>query len=265
MTRLGVFDSGLGGLTVVREIQALLPHLPITYIGDSCHAPYGPRSADEIFALSRAQCEVLLAQGCTVLVIACNTATAAAAARLREHFPTTPIIGMEPAVKPAAAATKTGVIGVLATVGTLQSARFAALLDQFATELTVHTRSCPGWVEAVEAGAFETPETLTLLRREVEPLLAAGADTLVLGCTHFPALRAPLQRLVGPDVTLIDTGAAVARRVAALVPPGTGGGLSLATTGDIQAFSRAAQAILKMECLPRVAALFWKDGLLENG
>lgn len=265
MTRLGVFDSGLGGLTVVREIQQLLPTLPITYIGDSCHAPYGPRSAEEIFQLSQAQSEFLLREGCTALVIACNTATAAAAGRLREHLPHVPIIGMEPAVKPAAAATKTGVIGVLATVGTLQSARFAALLDQFAAELTVHTRSCPGWVEAVEAGAFETPETLMLLRREVEPLLAAGADTLVLGCTHFPALRTPLQRLVGLDITLIDTGAAVARRVAELVPPATGGGLSLATTGEVGAFSAAAQAILGVERLPKVLPLFWKDGLLENG
>lgn len=261
---LGVFDSGIGGLTVVREIQRLLPSLSISYIGDSVHAPYGPRSAEEIFQLSLAQSERLLSQGGTALVIACNTATVAAASRLRAHFSPIPIIGMEPAIKPAAAATKSGVIGVCATVGTLQSARFAALLDHFAGDVTVLTRSCPGWVEAVEAGDFETPKTLALLRREIEPLLAAGADTLVLGCTHFPALRSPIQALVGPNVTLIDTGAAVARRVAELVPETGDGALSLATTGDVHAFSQAAQAILGLEPLPRVQSLRWKDGRLEN-
>lgn len=264
MAALGVFDSGLGGLTVVREIQALLPTLAITYLGDSCHAPYGSRSEDEIRQLSLAQAEFLLAQGCTALVIACNTATAAAAATLRTQLPSTPIIGMEPAVKPAAAATKTGIVGVLATVGTLQSARFAALLDRFAADITVLTRACPGWVEAVEAGALETPETLALLRRDVEPLLAAGADTLVLGCTHFPALREPLQRLVGPNVTLIDTGAAVARRVAELVKPTQMPGIMLYTSGNPTVFSNSAQAILRTEQRPSVQSLLWKNGRLEN-
>lgn len=263
---LGVFDSGLGGLTVVREIQHLVPTVALHYIGDSLHAPYGSRSEAEIQRLSLAQAEYLRAQGCTALVIACNTATAAAAGALRAYFPHTPIIGMEPAVKPAVAATRSGIVGVLATVGTLQSARFAALLDRFATEITVLTRSCPGWVEAVEEGALDTPGTLALLRREIEPLLAAGADTLVLGCTHFPALRSQIQALVGPDVTLIDTGAAVARRVVELVPLSGGetGALTLYTSGNPTVFLQSAYAILKAEWLPRVQPLRWKDGKLEN-
>lgn len=261
---LGVFDSGLGGLTVVREIQALLPTMAIAYSGDSCHAPYGSRPEEEIRRLSLGQAEFLLAEGCTALVIACNTATAAAAGYLRERFPTTPIIGMEPAVKPAAAATKTKTVGVLATVGTLQSARFAALLDRFASDVTVLTRACPGWVEAVESGEFDTPETRALLRRDVEPLLTAGADTLVLGCTHFPALRDPLQRLVGPEVALIDTGFAVAHRVAELVNPTQIPGLLLYTSGNPTVFSRSAQAILRTEQRPSVLPLVWKNGRLEN-
>jgi glutamate racemase len=268
--RLGVFDSGVGGLTVVREIQALLPTLSICYLGDSLHAPYGSRSEDEIRSLSLGQAQFLQAQGCTALVIACNTATAAAARSLRVRFPELPIVGMEPAVKPAAAATKTGIIGVLATVGTLQSARFAALLDQFAAHLTVLTRSCPGWVEAVERGQMEAPETHALLTCEVEPLLVTGADTLVLGCTHFPALRPQLQALVGPDVALIDTGAAVARRVAALLPdelaasPTTLGSLALFTSGNPTVFSESARAILGMGLPPTTKQLRWKDGVLEH-
>lgn len=264
MARLGVFDSGLGGLTVVREIQQLLPDLGIVYIGDSLHAPYGSRSTEQIQQLSLAQAEWLRAEGCEALVIACNTATAAAAALLRTHFPDLPIIGMEPAVKPAAAATRSGIVGVLATVGTLQSARFAALLDRFAAGVTVLTRSCPGWVEAVEAGALESPATEKLLRREVEPLLQAGADTLVLGCTHFPALRPALQKLVGPEVVLIDTGKAVARRVEALVKPVGLPGMRLLTSGNPTVFSQGAQAILGLESLPSVGQLLWKDGRLEH-
>jgi glutamate racemase len=261
--RLGVFDSGLGGLTVVREIKRLLPLLDIVYIGDSKNAPYGARSEDQIQQLSLAQTRFLLERcGCDAILLACNTATAAAIAMLRATFLDTPIIGMEPAVKPAISVTKTNVIGVLATVGTLKSAKFAALLEIYQGSSVVFlTQACPGWVEAVESGAFDSPETQALIARDIIPLLQQNADTLVLGCTHFPALKAQIAK-IAPNVTLIDTGEAVARRVAAVLSEeknnGTGA-LTLYTTGDASLFSNGATAILGFgAALP----LYWEDGEL---
>lgn len=183
-------------------------------MADSLHVPYGSKSAEFILARSRALAHYLIeGMGCKALVIACNTATVAAAAVLRKEYPNIPIIGMEPAVKPAVAATRRGIVGVLATVGTLQSGQFAALLDRFAGTVQVVTQPAPGLVESVEAGALETPDTIALVQRFLQPILAAGADVIVLGCTHYPFLRSVIQRLAGPDIVLIDTGAAVARQL----------------------------------------------------
>lgn len=210
---VGVFDSGVGGLSVLREIRQALPQESLLYVADSGHVPYGEKSSQYIFERCVLITEHLLAQGAKALVLACNTATAAAAAELRERYRQVPIIGMEPAVKPAAAATRSGVVGVLATTGTLKSARFAALLDRFASDVRVVTQPCPGLVECIEAGELQAPATTQLLQRYVTPLLAEGCDTLILGCTHYPFLRPLLQELVPPSVTLIDTGAAVARHL----------------------------------------------------
>ncbi|WAJ38614.1 glutamate racemase [Pseudomonas sp. GOM7] len=210
---VGVFDSGVGGLSVLREIRQLLPSESLLYVADSGHVPYGEKSPQYILERCVLITEHLLAQGAKALVLACNTATAAAAAELRERYPQVPIVGMEPAVKPAAAATRSGVVGVLATTGTLKSARFAALLDRFASDVRVLTQPCPGLVECIEAGALQAPATRELLQGYVAPLLAEGCDTLILGCTHYPFLRPLLQELVPPSVTLIDTGAAVARHL----------------------------------------------------
>lgn len=257
---IGIFDSGVGGLSVTREVRALLPKTTLFYLGDSIHAPYGSRSEAEIQQLSLGMARFLLARGCTLLVVACNTATAAAVQLLRETFPAVPIVGMEPAVKPAAAATKSGVVGVLATVGTLKSARLAALLERHRGEVRFLTRACPGWVEAVEAGELDTP----LIAEHVSPLLEAGADTLVLGCTHFPALRPAIQAFVGPNVRLIDTGEAVARRVASLVSPGVnnGGDITLLTTGEPEKFAVATRAILGLDKAPEISRLVWRESEL---
>lgn len=214
---VGVFDSGVGGLSVLREIRALLPDESLLYVADSGHVPYGEKSADFIRERSHHIAEFLLGQGAKALVLACNTATVAAVADLRERYPQLPIVGMEPAVKPAAAATRSGVVGVLATTGTLKSAKFAALLDRFAADVRVITQPCPGLVERIEAGDLEGPATRELLMGYVEPLLAEGCDTLILGCTHYPFLRPLLHRMVPDSVSLIDTGAAVARQLQRLL------------------------------------------------
>lgn len=214
---VGIFDSGVGGLSVLREIRQLLPHESLLYVADSGHVPYGEKSPEYIRERCILITEHLLAQGAKALVLACNTATAAAAADLRERYPQLPIVGMEPAVKPAAAATRSGVVGVLATTGTLKSARFAALLDRFASDVRVVTQPCPGLVECIEAGELQAPATRELLQRYVEPLLAEGCDTLILGCTHYPFLRPLLHSLVPEGVSLVDTGAAVARQLQRLL------------------------------------------------
>lgn len=209
---IGIFDSGVGGLSVLRHIQEELPHENLLYVADSAHAPYGGKSPQEIQARSLALTEFLVGQGAKAIVVACNTATAAAIRSLRERF-ALPVIGMEPAVKPAVAATRSGVVGVLATTGTLKSAQFAALLENYGKDVRVVTQGCPGLVEHVERGELDTPETREDVRRYIAPLLAAGADTLVLGCTHYPFLKPVIVELTEGRVALIDTGAAVARQV----------------------------------------------------
>lgn len=214
---VGVFDSGVGGLSVLAEIRQLLPAETLHYIADCGHIPYGEKTP----AFIRERCQLIAArlhaQGAKALVVACNTATVAAVADLRERYPRWPIVGMEPAVKPAAAATRNGRVGVLATTGTLQSAKFAALLDRFALGVQVVTQPCPGLVEQVERGDLHGPETRHLLQGFLEPLLTAECDTLILGCTHYPFLRPLLAELVPPEIILVDTGAAVARRLQSLL------------------------------------------------
>lgn len=209
---IGVFDSGVGGLSVLREIRALLPGADLIYVADSAHVPYGEKPPAYIEARSLRLSEFLLGQGAEAIVVACNTATAAAMKSLRTRF-SVPVIGMEPAVKPAMAATHSGVVGVLATTGTLASARFAALLERYQGNNTVITEPCPGWVDAVEQGDLAGPRTRRMVEHHVAPLIAKGADVLILGCTHYPFLRPLIESCAGAGVTVIDTGAAVARQL----------------------------------------------------
>lgn len=209
---IGVFDSGVGGLSVLREIRALLPYEHLIYVADCAHVPYGDKPDNHIRARAQALTRFCVDQGAKAIVVACNTATAAAVASLRARF-TLPVIAMEPAVKPAVAATRSGVVGVLATTGTLASARFAALLARFGNGTRVVTQPCPGLVEQVERGDLRGPATRDILHRYLAPLLEAGADTIILGCTHYAFLRPLIAELAGPDVALIDTGRAVANQL----------------------------------------------------
>jgi glutamate racemase len=209
---IGVFDSGVGGISVLQHIHALLPHEQLLYVADSRYAPYGNKTPQEIQSRCFEIADFLIANGVKAIVVACNTATAAAIDMMREKY-SLPIIGMEPAVKPAAEASKNGVIGVLATVGTLKSAQFAGLLESYGRNVKVVTQGCIGLVECIERGELSTDNTFDLLKQYCQPLLDEGADTIVLGCTHYPFVKPLIQQIVGKNVTLIDTGAAVAKHL----------------------------------------------------
>jgi len=208
---IGVFDSGVGGLSVWREVVRLLPHEDTLYFADTAHCPYGFRPATEIQQLSAAVASFLVDQGAKLLVVACNTASAAALEHLRAAFDV-PIVGMVPAVKPAARQSHTGQVGVLATGVTLHGELYQEVHQRFAGGVTVRSVACPGLVELVEAGRAESPEAEALLRHCLEPLLAAGIDVLVLGCTHYPFLASAIRRVAGPDLLLLDPSPAVARQ-----------------------------------------------------
>jgi len=209
---IGVFDSGVGGISVLQHIHQLLPHEHLLYFADSRHAPYGSKTPQQIQSRCFEITDFLIAQGAKAIVVACNTATAAAIDAMRAQY-TLPIFGMEPAVKPAAEASKNGIIGVLATVGTLKSAQFAGLLESYGRNVEVVTQGCVGLVECIERGELNAEYTLNLLQQYCQPLLDEGADTVVLGCTHYPFVKKHIQRIVGDKVTLIDTGAAVAKHL----------------------------------------------------
>jgi glutamate racemase len=209
---IGVFDSGVGGLSVLHHIRHTLPHERLIYIADSAHVPYGDKTPAYIEQRSHTLARFLIEQGASAIVIACNTATAAAVHSLREKY-SLPIVGMEPAIKPAVAATQSGVVGVLATVGTLASARFAALLGKYAGDVKIITQGCPGLVVQVERGELHSMKTRRMIERYTAPLLAQGADTLILGCTHYPFLAPLIRDVAGAHITLVDTGQAVARHL----------------------------------------------------
>lgn len=209
---IGVFDSGVGGISVLQHIHTLLPHEQLLYVADSKYAPYGNKTPQQIQSRCFEITDFLIKKGAKAIVVACNTATAAAIDEMRAKY-SIPIFGMEPAVKPAAEASKNGIIGVLATVGTLKSAQFAGLLESYGRNVEVVTQGCIGLVECIERGELNAEHTIALLKQYCQPLLDEGADTIVLGCTHYPFVKARIQEIVGAGVTLIDTGAAVAKHL----------------------------------------------------
>ncbi|QFY44159.1 glutamate racemase [Candidatus Methylospira mobilis] len=209
--KIGVFDSGVGGLSVLKAIRREHPIVDFIYIADSGNAPYGSRPAAFIESRAHQIAERLVDAGAQVIVVACNTATAVAVARLRSHLPV-PIIAMEPAIKPAVAQTKTGVVGVLATERTIESANVARLCRKFGQGVNVLLQPCPGLVEFVERGELSSARTREYLRMLVIPLMDKGTDTLVLGCTHYVFLESEIRDIAGPAVQIIESSAAVARQ-----------------------------------------------------
>jgi glutamate racemase len=234
---IGIFDSGVGGVSVLREIRRALPAEDLIYLADSAYTPYGDRPAALITDRSIAVVTLLERAGVKAVVVACNTATGIAVDALRARF-SMPIIAIEPAVKPAAAGTRSGVVGVLATTQTLASERFSHLVEKHAAGVRVVTQPAPGLVERVEAGELSTAATRSLVERYVKPLLDNGADTIVLGCTHYPFLSGVIQDIAGANITVIDPAVAVAnelrRRLAAsdlLAPDAHAGTEQFWTTG----------------------------------
>lgn len=230
---IGVFDSGVGGFTVLRELRALLPTARLRYLADAAYAPYGNRSPSDIRARSLAITEHLVEQGAGLIVIACNTATAHAIDALRERWPDLPFVGTEPGIKPAVAASRNGRIGLLATPATASSARLHALIARHANGREVVVQGCPGIVDRIEAGDVDSAELRALIQHHCAPLLAAGVDTALLGCTHYPLIEPLWQAALGPDVKLLRIETAVARRAADLWMPAPGlPGLDIETSGD---------------------------------
>ena len=256
---IGVFDSGVGGLSVLRHIREQLPHEHLIYFADSGFAPYGDKPEQVVAERSLAIAAFLIARGAKALVVACNTATVAAIKLLRAHYPDMPIVGVEPGLKPAAAATRNGKVGVMATRVTLAGEKFLALRDQISS--TSHAQfllqGCTGLVEQIERGELDTAATAAMLERYIAPLLAQDADTLVLGCTHYPFVRAQIEATIARhaprEVMLIDTGDAVARQLARLLAAASLlntdeiATLSAYTTGQGATLARAFHSLLRLE------------------
>lgn len=238
---LGIFDSGVGGLSVLRAIRQQLSEENIVFFGDQEHVPYGPRPLEQVRDFSEAITRFLLGQGAKLIVVACNTASAAGLHFLRQTFPDIPFVGMEPAVKPAAETTRTGVVGVLATPATFQGALYASVVERFANGVTLLQDTCPGLVQQIEKGELDSDATRKILESALRPMIEKNIDTVVLGCTHYPFVIPLIQQIVGADVRVIDPAPAVARQAARLLkhPLGAGsqsGTLRLFTSGDVDSF-----------------------------
>lgn len=261
---IGVFDSGVGGLSVLRALRPILPAEDVLYFADSAHCPYGSLPPAAILARAEAVAATLLDRGAKLLVVACNTASSVALPALRARFPDLPIVGTVPAVKPAAAATRSGRIAVLATPRTVAGPGLAALVRDHAPGLDVVLVPAPGLVELVESGQIAGPRADAALRPLLAPLLARGVDTLVLGCTHYPFLRDAIRAVAGPDLTVIDSGDAIADRTRALLdaddlrnPAPSPGSLILLTSGSRESLARLtafAGELLAQPVVPGFAA-----------
>ena len=263
---IGVFDSGVGGLSVLRAMRQLMPNENVIFFGDQGHVPYGPRPLEQVRAFSEGITRFLLDEGAKLIVVACNTASAAALTYLRETFPGVKFVGMEPAVKPAAETTRTGVVGVLATPATFQGALYASVVERFANGVQLMQDTCPGLVQQIEQGNLDGKETRAILESALRPMLERGIDTVVLGCTHYPFVIPLIEQIVGESVRVIDPAPSVARQAERLVeaggirntenPSAARGRVQFYTSGDAAAVESLLPKLLGES--GQVARLVWE-------
>jgi glutamate racemase len=264
---IGLLDSGVGGLSILRELQRHLPQEDVLFFADQAHVPYGPRSLVEVQRFSVGITRFLLEQGAKLVVVACNTASAAALRHLRTAFPDVPFVGMEPAVKPAAQATRSRAVGVLATPATFQGELFASVVERFASGVRIISQTLPGLVERIEAGDLDGASTRVIVEQALEPLLAQGVDTLVLACTHYPFVVPLLAEIAGPQVEVIDPSPAIARQTRRMLetaglacPGGRAGSVVLLTSGEASRLQRMAGRLIGLRA-PALHARWEVGGL----
>ena len=266
---IGIFDSGVGGLSVLREVRRQFPAEDLIYIADQAHVPYGIRSREQVLGFSEGIVRYLLNEKDKRIIVACNTASAVALKVLRKSYPALPFVGMEPAVKPAAEETSTGIVGVLATPATFQGALYASTVERFAKGVKILPDTCPGLVELIEEGKINHPETREILKKALIPMLEKGVDEVVMGCTHYPFVIPLIEEIVGEDVQVIDPAPAIARQAGRLLleydllTNGEGNGQTkFLTTGDPAVLEKIIRQLLDWEA--RVESLRWVGGELQE-
>ena len=262
---IGIFDSGVGGLSVLREIHHQYPGEDCVYVADQVHVPYGTRTRERVLEYSEGIVRYLLGRGSKIIVVACNTASAVALAELRRNFPDIPFVGMEPALKPAAEGTSSGVVGVLATPATFQGDLYASTVERFARGVKILQDTCPGLVDQIESGKIDHPDTRKILEDALVPMLEEGVDEVVMGCTHYPFVIPIIREIVGEEVRVIDPAPAVARQTGRLLENfdlkaerEQEGEHQFLTTGDHQKMKTLIQDLINIEA--EVEQLVWDGG-----
>ena len=251
---IGIFDSGVGGLSILQHIRQLLPHEDILYVADSAYAPYGCKDETYVEQRSKVMTEYLLEQGARIIVIACNTATASIIEKFRKQYGI-PFIGVEPGIKPAVELSKNGNVGIMATTGTISSSRYSELSQRYGSTVKLYHQACPGLADQVEAGLIDTQETIHLLDDYVTRLMQKQVDTIVLGCTHYSFLKPVIRQITGDSITLVDTSRAIAEQLARVLEqetlnntPGQGtsdrGAVAYFTTGSMASTRTAINRLL---------------------
>ena len=267
---IGVYDSGVGGLSVLRALHSQLPFEATLYFADQAKVPYGERPLEEVRQLAEGVTRMMMHEGAKLIVIACNTASAAALKYLRDLYPKFPFVGMEPAVKPAAEQTLSGKVGVLATPSTFQGELYASVVERFAKDVQIFEATCPGLVKQIERGYLQTFLTRRILQQALQPMLAEGVDTLVMGCTHFPFVIPLIQQIAGEGVRVIDPAPAIARQTERVLmqhdllqSSSTDPAHRYLTSGDPSRFSRLLKQLLDIDAKPE--RWYWVGNSLRHG